>query len=110
MWWPSVSLISLKWSRSMIITTALSPWRRPRRTTWSMRSRNSSRFGSPVSASWSDWCSLAIASAPPRCTAKIGSSSSATAGGAKSAATTTIGARPSIRPLIVAWNKRSRST
>ena len=83
MWWPSVSLISLKWSRSMIITTAVSPLRRAARTAWSMRSRKSSRFGRPVSASCSAWCSLAIASRPPRCTAKSGRKSRAIAGSAE---------------------------
>ena len=75
-WWPSVSLTSLKWSRSMIITAA-PPWRRSAaRTACWTRSRNSTRFGRPVSASWSDWCSLAIAWRPPRWIASSGRNSS----------------------------------
>ena len=80
--------------------------RRPARTAWSIRSRKSSRFGRPVSASCSAWCSFAIASRPPRWTAKIGRKSSAIAGSAKSAASTTTGARPSIRPAVEAWKKQ----
>ena len=106
-WWPSVSLISLKWSRSMIITTAVSPERRDARIACSIRSRNRSRFGSPVSASWSAWCSLAIASLPPRCTANSGRNSSAMAGSAKSAASSTTGARPRSRPAVGTCEERS---
>ena len=75
-WWPSVSLISLKWSRSISITAEAMSARRPAPIACSMRSRKSVRLGSPVSASCSDWCSLAIAARPPRCTARNGSSSS----------------------------------
>ena len=90
-WWPSVSLISLKWSRSISITAEATSARRPAVIACSMRSRKSVRLGSPVSASCSDWCSFAIAARPPRWTARNGSSSSSSAGSENSAASTTIG-------------------
>ena len=54
--------------------------RRPALIACSMRSRKSVRLGSPVSASCSDWCSLAIAARPPRWTARNGSRSSSQRG------------------------------
>ena len=108
-WWPSVSLTSLKWSRSMIITAA-PPWRRSAaRTACWTRSRNSTRFGRPVSASWSDWCSLAIAWRPPRWIASSGRNSSGSTASEKSAAMTSTGERPSSRPAVEAWRKRSEA-
>ena len=53
-WWPSVSLTSLKWSRSMIITASPPPRRSAARSACWMWSRNSTRLGRPVSASCSD--------------------------------------------------------
>ncbi len=106
-WWPSVSLISLKWSRSISITAEATSARRPAVIACSMRSRNSVRLGRPVSASCSDWCSLAIAARPPRWTARNGSSSSSSAGRLNSAASTTIGERPSSMPAVEAWKNRS---
>ena len=106
-WWPSVSLISLKWSRSISITAEATSARRPEAIACSILSRKSVRLGSPVSASCSDWCSLAIAARPPRWTARNGSSSSSSAGSENSAASTTTGERPSSRPAVEPWKIRS---
>ena len=74
-----------------------------------MRSRNSTRFGRPVSASCSDWCSLAIAWRPPRWIASSGRNSSGSTASEKSAAITSTGERPSSRPAVEAWRKRSEA-
>src|SRR2546423_1793539 len=47
-WWPSVSLTSLKRSRSMSRTATPLPVRPQARSAWSSRSRKSERFGRPV--------------------------------------------------------------
>ncbi len=50
--WPRLSLISLKPSRSRYSSASRVPSRRAAATARSSRSKNSMRFGSPVSASW----------------------------------------------------------
>ncbi len=54
--WPKESLMSLKRSRSTNSTATPPPSRLARRSACSRRSRNSARFGSPVSVSCSAWC------------------------------------------------------
>ena len=56
--WPRQSLMTLKRSRSRNSTAAQHSgwWRWARRIDWSRRSTNSTRFGRPVSASWSASC------------------------------------------------------
>ena len=52
---PKASLIPLKRSRSSSSTAATLSLRRARARAWSRYSRNSARFGRPVSASWPAW-------------------------------------------------------
>ena len=54
--WPIVSFTTLKSSRSTNSTPTVAPSRRAAATCREIRSWNSSRLGSPVSASWKAWC------------------------------------------------------
>ena len=57
-WWPSVSLISLKWSRSMSITARLPSTADALSIASASFCWNRTRLGRPVSESWSAWYSF----------------------------------------------------
>ena len=59
-WWPSVSLTSLKWSRSTSTRATRPPSRCSVRAASAARRKNS-RLGSPVRGSCSAWCSWSAA-------------------------------------------------
>ncbi len=70
MWWPSVSLISLKWSRSMRRTATWRSVDHDLARASSTQRPNSRRLGSAVRASWSAWCSFSTASSRSRSTSR----------------------------------------
>ena len=94
-WWPSVSLISLKRSRSISSTAPVAMRFLPCSTRRSMIDVNCSRLGRSVRPSCSAWCSFSDDSRALRYTAITGRISTGRSHTLRSTATTTIGASAS---------------
>ena len=91
----------------MTITAVEPSWRRADSIAWRTRSWKSTRFGRPVSASCSAWCSESTAWRVFLWIAAIGSASSGSMPTENSPTTTISGASPRAKPAVEDCSRKS---